>query len=83
LMVIGAFIIWFLRRKRRDGQVFYEGQRGTSTEKNMLVDVARIGATKGGTWQPGTIHEMRDNQRPFELHASTGPHNGHRAELDG
>ncbi|KAJ5802839.1 uncharacterized protein N7503_005289 [Penicillium pulvis] len=85
LMLLGACLLWFLRRKRGrgNGQAFAEGQRGTTKEKTALMDAVEIGATKGSAWHPDTVQEMRDSQRPFELHASTGPYTGHTAELDG
>lgn len=85
LMLLGACLLWFLRRKRgrENGQAFAEGQRETAKEKTALMDAVEIGATKGSAWHPDTVQEMRDSQRPFELHASTGPYTGHTAELDG
>ncbi|KAJ5910330.1 hypothetical protein N7504_004973 [Penicillium tannophilum] len=85
LMLLGACLFWFLRRRRGrgNGQVFAEGQRETAKEKTALMDAVEIGAAKRSAWHPDTVQEMSDSQRPFELHASTGPYTGHTAELDG
>ncbi|CAI7637283.1 unnamed protein product [Penicillium glandicola] len=82
LAVLGAFLLWFLRRKRvrRNGQDLSEGQEGMTKEKAMLLDAGETGGATGTTWQPEVVHEMRgDKGRPYELHASTG----HTVELAG
>ncbi|KAJ5715167.1 uncharacterized protein N7483_012348 [Penicillium malachiteum] len=87
LILIAAFLLWFLKRRRGqgNGQVLSEEQSGTAKEKTVLLDGAEIDPTKGSVWQqPENVYEMRDNQRPFELDASTRHVNTkHAAELHG
>ncbi|KAJ5719681.1 hypothetical protein N7493_007259 [Penicillium malachiteum] len=81
LIIIGVFLFWFLKRRqgRGSGQVFSELQAGTAREKTVLLNAAEIGPAKGSAWEPANVYEMKDNQRPVELDASTR----HTAELDG
>ncbi|KAJ6024621.1 hypothetical protein N7540_005418 [Penicillium herquei] len=81
LILIGAFILWLLKRRRGrgDGNVLFDGQPGTAKEKTVLLKAAEIGPAKGSAWEPDNVYEMRDNQRPFELDASIR----HAAELHG